>query len=140
RDGAHADPRHRARLDAGLVAAARRVAVTSSLRDLARAAGIDPEYTSWRGEPARASDDSLRQALHALAPDLGVDVTRPDAAAELLRLQWSEVVPPVVLAWDGTLSLPFSVPAERDAEWSCEVTTEEGSTFAARGRLFELPA
>jgi 4-alpha-glucanotransferase len=111
-----------------------------ALRELARLAGIDPEYTSWRQQPTAASDDAIRQVLHALAPELGIDVTRDDAEQALLAEQWREVVPPVVLAWDGTLALPFAVPAERDGTWTCEVTTEQGATLAARGQLFDLPA
>jgi 4-alpha-glucanotransferase len=114
-----------------------------SLRDLANAAGLDPEYTSWKGEPAAASDESLRLALRAFARDLGVEVERmgPHAALQALeRKRWLEVVPPVVLAWDGRLSLPFSVPAEMDLDWECEVTTEQGGVVRAHGRLFDLPA
>ncbi|HEU4610520.1 MAG TPA: 4-alpha-glucanotransferase, partial [Kofleriaceae bacterium] len=111
-----------------------------SLRDVARAAGLDPDYTSWNGKPAGASEESLRLALHALAPDLGVDVERADALTALEHARWREVVPPVVLAWDGRLSLPFSVPADMDLDWECEVKTEQGGTFRAHGRLFDLPA
>lgn len=111
-----------------------------SLRDLARAAGLDVEYTSWRGESVAASDESLRLALRALAPDLGIDLDSANAAAELERKHWLEVVPDVVLAWDGRASIPFRVPAEMDLDWECEITTEEGAVFRAHGRLFDLPA
>lgn len=111
-----------------------------SLRDLARAAGLDAEYTSWKGEQAAASDESLWLALRALARDLGVDLDHPHAAAELERKRWLEIVPAVVLAWDGRVSIPFQVPAEMDLDWECEVTTEQGGVFRAHGRLFDLPA
>ena len=111
-----------------------------SLRELARAAGIDPEYTSWRGEPAAASDESVRAALAAIARDLGVDISAPDVLAQLERQRWAERVPPVVVAWDGTLEVPFSVPAEDNAEWELEVETEGGGLHRAHGRLFDLPA
>jgi 4-alpha-glucanotransferase len=111
-----------------------------SLRDLAKAAGIDPDYTSWRGEPTSASDESVRLALSALARELGIDIERPDARHALEQKQWLEIVPPVVLAWDGRMSLPFSVPADMDLEWECEVTTEQGGLVRAHGRLFDLPA
>jgi 4-alpha-glucanotransferase len=114
------------------------------LRELARAAGIDPEYTSWRGEPATASDEALLQALRALAPDLGIAITNADdapaALRELEQRRWLEIVPPVVLAWDGLLVVPFSVAAELDGEWEIEVETETGAVHRAHGRLFELPA
>jgi 4-alpha-glucanotransferase len=111
-----------------------------SLRALASAAGLDVEYTDWKGQHTVASDESVRMALAALAPGLGIDVERADAQQELERKRWLEVVPPVVLAWDGRVSLPFSVPAEMDLEWECEVSTEQGGIFRARGRLFDLPA
>ncbi|MGE5182126.1 MAG: 4-alpha-glucanotransferase [Acidobacteriota bacterium] len=114
------------------------------LRDLARAAGLDPEYTSWRGEPAASSDESLLLTLRALAPDLGIAVGGPDdapaAIRELERRRWRELVPPVVLAWDGALEVPFAVPAEFDDDWEIEVTTEGGGVHRGRGRLFDLPA
>lgn len=114
------------------------------LRELARAAGIEPEYTSWRGEPATASDAALLRALAALAPDLGVAIASPDdapaALRELERRRWHEIVGPVALAWDGELELAFAVPAEYDDDWSIEVTTERGARHHARGRLFDLPA
>ena len=98
------------------------------LQALARAAGLDPEYTDWRGQRVTSSDETLRLALTAL----GVDPDRGDAVAELERRRWMDIVPPVVLAWDGELVLPFSVPAELDLDWECTVTTEEGGLFRAR--------
>jgi 4-alpha-glucanotransferase len=114
----------------------------TGLRDLARAAGLDPEYRSWRGEAASSSDASLIAALRALAPDLGIvfDAERdaPAAIMALDRARWTEVVPPVVIGWDGELIVPFSVPAALDDTWEVEVVTESGRTVHARGRLFEL--
>ena len=113
-----------------------------SLRDLARTAGIDADYTSWRGEPTSASDEAVLAALHALAGDLDLDVARiedaPAAEKELERRKWAEVGPPVAIAWDGMLELPFSVPAEFDDDWEVEVTLEGGGVVRAHGRLFEL--
>jgi 4-alpha-glucanotransferase len=111
-----------------------------SLKDLARAAGFDPEYTNWRGEPTVTSDESLRLALKTIAPELGVDLERPDALHVLEQKKWLDVVPPIVLAWDGRLVLPFSVPAEMDLDWECEITLEGGGGIRAHGRLFDLPA
>jgi 4-alpha-glucanotransferase len=115
-----------------------------SLRDLARAAGIDADYTSWRGEPTSASDEAVLAALHALAGDLDLDVSRvedaPAVEKELARRTWAEVGPPVVVAWDGVLELPFRVPAEFDDDWEVEVTLEGGGVVRAHGRLFDLPA
>src|SRR5262245_39394276 len=116
----------------------------TALRELATSAGLDPEYRSWRGEPAAASDEAVSRALRALAPDLGVAFHAPsDAPAALAALESArsaEVVPPVVLGWDGELVVPFSVQAQRDGRWEVEVATESGRTVRAHGTLFELPA
>src|SRR5215470_179326 len=118
--------------------------MTAELRELAAAAGIDASYRSWRGEPVAASDEALTAALRALAPDLGVAFERaPDAPGALValeRVRWAEVVPPVVIGWDGALVVPFSVPAELDGRWEVHVTTETGRTIHARGRMYDLPA
>jgi len=114
-----------------------------SLRELARAAGIDAEYADWRGKPTAASEESVRLALTALAPDLGFDVNAHDAVAQLERHRWTTMVPEAIVAWDGLLVVPFSVPADQDGDWELEVTTEErgeGGTFRAAGKLFHLPA
>lgn len=115
--------------------------MSSSLRELARAAGIDAQYADWRGRPTGASDESVRMAMSALAPDLGVsNIDAHDALEQLERARWSRLVPDVVLAWDGLCIVPFSVDARVDGDWEVEVTTEEGGTFRAKGRLFDLPA
>jgi len=114
--------------------------VSLNLVDLARAAGFEPQYHSWRGEHVTSSDETLRMALAAVGPELGVDLERNDAIQALEHRQYQEIVPPVVLAWDGQLALPFSVPAEFDDNWECEVTLEDGGVIRAHGRLFDLPA
>jgi 4-alpha-glucanotransferase len=106
----------------------------SQLRELARVAGIDPEYTSWRGEPTASSDESLRLALGALGVDPATD------PKQLERQRWQEIVPPVVVGWDGTLEVPFAVPADDNDDWELEVATEGGGLVRAHGRLFDLPA
>ena len=60
---------------------------------LCRAAGIDADYTSWRGEPTSASDEAVLAALHALAGDLDLNLARVDdtrAAEKELRSAESE--------------------------------------------------
>lgn len=117
--------------------------MVANLRDVAHAAGIDPDYTSWRGEPTSASDDSVRAALKALVPDLGFDVLALDpeaAVTQLERSKWAERVPPVIVAWDGELEVPFRVAAEDDADWELSVTTEDHRTLATNGRLFAIDA
>jgi 4-alpha-glucanotransferase len=116
----------------------------SALRELANAAGIDVTYTNWRDEPTSASDESVLAALRALAPDLGIKIDRaedaPAALGVLERERWHRLVPHVVIGWDGSIVVPFSVPAESDFEWEIEVTTESGRVVRAHGKLFDLPA
>jgi 4-alpha-glucanotransferase len=111
--------------------------MTIGLRELARAAGIDPEYTSWRGEPSASSDAALACALRAL----GVPIDDPASTVRALeRARWREIVGPVVLATGGVVEVPFAVPADFDDDWMIEVTTEAGARHRARGRLYDLPA
>jgi len=116
----------------------------TALHELADAAGLDPEYRGWNDAPVASSDESLTAALRALAPDLGIVFDGPDdaaaAVAALGRARWAEIVPPVVLAWDGELDVPFAVRAELDDAWEVEITTEAGRTIRAHGRLFDLVA
>lgn len=116
----------------------------AGVRELASALGLDASYWSWRGEAVSASDEALEQAIRALATDRGVAYDGPgDVAGALValeRMRWAEVVPPVVIGWDGALVVPFSLPAELDGRWEIEVVTELGATVRASGRLFELPA
>ena len=111
---------------------------------LARAAGIDAEYTSWRGVQTTSSDEALLHALRALGPGLGFHIDRiEDASIALVareRARWSEAVPPVVVGWDGDVVVPMSVPAETDGDWEIEITTESGRVVRANGRLFALAA
>lgn len=58
----------------------------------------------------------------------------------LERARWTEVAPPVVIGWDGSLTVPFAVPAEDNLDWEVEVTTEGGQRIRAHGRMFDLPA
>jgi 4-alpha-glucanotransferase len=116
----------------------------TKLRELAIAAGLDPEYLGWNGAPIVSSDASLFAMLRALAPDLGVAFDRiedaPAALAAIAHARWAEPVPPVVIGWDGALVVPFHVAADVDAAWQVTVTTETGRTVHAHGHLFTLPA
>ena len=110
----------------------------TDLAALAAAVGVDTAYVGWRGAPVAASAEALAAALTAL----GHDVRKPDAAAAAVeRARWGEVVPPVVVAWDGaTAVVPARVPAEVDAAWRLELTTEGGDDAVADGHLFAAPA
>lgn len=116
-------------------------AAPAPLLALARAAGLEPAYTGWRGAEVTAS----AEALVAVLAELGLPITAPDdvaaAAAEVERRQWAEVVPPVVVAWDADdLDVPLRVPADVDGAWELELIAEGGETRRAAGRLFHLHA
>lgn len=116
----------------------------TALRELAKAAGLDVEYENWRGAPTAASDEAVFAMLRALAPDLGIELERPEDAAGAIAVlehkRWRQIVPPVVIGWSGGLVVPFSAPAEQDGPWEVEVTTESGRTVRAHGMLFDLHA
>jgi hypothetical protein len=52
----------------------------TALRELARAAGLEVDYLSWRGAPACASDETVLAVLSALGGELGFSIQRPDDA------------------------------------------------------------
>ena len=116
----------------------------SALRELAKAAGLDAEYADFRGQLTAASDEAVFATLKALAPDLGIKLERvddaPGAIAVLERERWRQIVPAVVVGWNGSIAVPFSVPAQQDEAWEVEITTESGRAVKAHGRLFDLPA
>ncbi len=113
------------------------------LRKLADIAGLDVQYAAWNGKPTAASDESVLATLRAMAPDLGITIENSEDAAHAISVleaeKWNEIVPPVVIGWDGAIVVPFAVPAEDDLPWEIEVTTESGHVVRAHGRLFELP-
>ncbi|MEZ4404176.1 MAG: 4-alpha-glucanotransferase [Kofleriaceae bacterium] len=110
----------------------------SALAALARAAGVDVDYLGWRGQPVAARPEALAAVLAAL----GHDVRDPDAArAAHERARWAEVVPPVLVAWDGgPVHVPVRCRADVDAAWTVTIETEGGAVAQAAGRLFAAPA
>lgn len=126
-----------------------------ALRELARAAGVEPAYRGWDGQPVVAGAGALRAVL----AELGIAVDDPAriglALAALERAQWSEVVPPVLIAWtDGggvggghgrkqgplAVEVPLRGPADVDLPCELELVTERGATARVSGRLFEAGA
>ncbi|MBZ0238530.1 MAG: hypothetical protein K8M05_39825, partial [Deltaproteobacteria bacterium] len=111
------------------------------LLELARAAGLEPSYTGWKGEAVTASAEALVAVLRSLGVPVGAVDQLDEAWAEIERRRWGELVPPVVVAWDDApLALPIRVAAEDDGAWEVEVTTESGQVHRAAGRLHDLPA
>jgi 4-alpha-glucanotransferase len=115
--------------------------VNHQLIELARAAGLEPSYTGWKGEAVTASAEALVAVLRSLGVPVKAADQLDEAWAEVERRTWGEIVPPVVVAWDDApLVVAMRVPAEEDAAWELVVTTERGETHRASGRLFDLPA
>ncbi len=115
-----------------------------SLHALARAAGLETDYTNFEGHRTVTSDESLVAMLKTLVPDLGIAFSSvndaPAAMTALEHLKHAEIVPPVVIGWGRELVVPFSVVADQDSPWEVVVTTESGQTVRASGRMFHLPA
>lgn len=111
------------------------------LIELARAAGLEPSYTGWKGESVTASDEALIVVLRSLGLPVEAVDRLDEAWAEIERRRWGELVPPVVVAWDDApLAVPLRVAADDDGAWELEVTTEHGHVHRASGRLHDLPA
>ncbi len=122
-----------------------------ALRELARAAGVEPTYRGWDGRTVVAGAG----ALAAVLAELGIVADGPAQLgavhAELERARYREVVPPVLVAWvDGegreaargplTVDVPLRVPADVDLGCELTLTTERGATARVAGRLFEAAA
>lgn len=87
-------------------------AVQSSLDPLVRKFGIQSSYEAATGEKVEASDEAILAVLRALGADPDGDIegfVRQDREAE-----WSRMVDPVILAWDGQLN-EFCVRATASA-------------------------
>ena len=75
-----------------------------ALRSLARAMGVHTHYTDGLRRPVTVGPDTLVRVCAAL----GAPVARPEDATEALRAREARVdvhrLPPVQVAWDGTLA------------------------------------
>ncbi|MGE0869561.1 MAG: 4-alpha-glucanotransferase [Kofleriaceae bacterium] len=122
----------------------RRGAHVTALRELARSCGLEVEYASWRGQTVAAHDDAVLDVLAAMGGDYGFSIRRPDdvpsAITAVERERWHEIVPPVVVGWDGAIVVPLAMPARTDGAWELSVTTESGRVVERRGRVSDLDA
>ena len=82
-----------------------------ALRSLARAMGVHARYTDGLGKRVTVAPETLLRVCAAL----GALVERPGDAAGALRAyrdtRKTELVPPVLVAWDGSLA-PLVIHAE----------------------------
>jgi 4-alpha-glucanotransferase len=94
-----------------------------ALRSLARAMGVHTRYTDGLGRRVIVAPETLVRVCAAL----GAPVERPGDAAGALREHRKTgnagLVPPVLVAWDGSLA-PLAIPTDRPVQ--VQVHTEEG--------------
>ena len=92
-----------------------------AVRSLARALGVATRFTDGLGKPVAVGPETLVRVCAAL----GAPVTRPgDAAAALAAIRANRhagLVPPVLVAWDGSLGpVRIAVPGPVQAELQLE--------------------
>ena len=94
-----------------------------ALRSLARAMGVHTRYTNGLGKRVIVAPETLVRVCAAL----GAPVERPGDAAGALRAyretRKGELVPPVLVAWDGSLA-PLASSTDRQAQ--VQVHLEDG--------------
>src|SRR3954465_1154390 len=95
-----------------------------ALRSLARAMGVHTRYTDGLGKRVTVAPETLVRVCAAL----GASVERPSDAAGALRayrdIKKAELVPPVLVAWDGSLA-PLAIRGEGPVQ--IQVQLEDGS-------------
>lgn len=102
-----------------------------ALRSLARAIGVRTRYTDGLGRPVTVSPETLVRVCAAV----GAPVARPADAVEALRAHRAtrdtELVPPVLVAWDGVLP-PLTPRSE--GEVHAELQLEDGGVVPLETR------
>lgn len=96
------------------------------LHRLARLYGVQPTYVDAAGVRRISPPETILALLRGLGASVARVADLPDALRETRGRMWSEVVPPVVVAWDGgPLTADLRVPAGTDrVRW--ELTLENG--------------
>jgi 4-alpha-glucanotransferase len=85
-----------------------------SLRSLARAKGVHTRYIDGLGKPVRVAPETLLRVCVALGASIERLTDAPDALRAHKEMQGRQLLPPVLVAWDGVLSpvfLPEDLPA-----------------------------
>ncbi|TFV96570.1 4-alpha-glucanotransferase, partial [Oxalobacteraceae bacterium OM1] len=97
--------------------------------DLARAAGLAPEWTDAFGKPQQVKPDGLRAILEALGFPCGSEEQARDSQARLAQ-QESDMVPPLITAEVGQ---PVALGALRTlAGQSYRIELEDGGQLDGR--------
>lgn len=112
---------------------------SNKLRALAEWHGIQVSYTDIHGN---VKDAPPRQIISMLQI-LGVSITDANDLEPALRearyAAWTELLPPVVTAWDGHGSVDLHLPSHvADADYHYTVTTEQGKTLVGQGSLYDV--
>ena len=109
-----------------------------ALRSLARAMGVHTRYINGLGKRVTVAPETLVRVCAAL----GALVERPGDAADALRshkeTMKAEMVPPVLVAWDGALA-PLAIPPDPTVE--VQVHLEDGTVvpLARSGSRYRAP-
>lgn len=99
--------------------------IPAALTDLARSFGIATEYTDWRGNYVRVSEDTIRTVLSVFDVDTSSPESLDRAVRDRAEQPWRQVVPPVVVLREGwTPWVPIHIP--HGAQPRVKVVLEEG--------------
>ena len=112
--------------------------LTHELAALAESQGLQTSYVDIHGTRQQASGHRVVQILRALG-GLGEDET-PGQALHRTRIeQWNEILPPVVVAWNGEGHMLLRVPEHVTGQFRLSITTEQGDVIHRDGHLESLP-
>lgn len=111
---------------------------TDPLVALANLHGLQTDFVDFGGATVTAPEERLRRTLDALGVPVG-DADPAPLLEHALREHWAEVMPPVVVAWDGQAEVPLRLPASRTGAYALEVQTENGESRRSEGQLDALP-
>ncbi len=109
------------------------LAPATELRRLAAALGVATEFVDGLGRTVRPGDDTLIAVCRALGSPVG---SAADAAAALEAhlVEEAQAVPPVLVAWDGTLTLPAALAGAEG-----RIRLESGDECAVEGGVDRSP-
>ncbi|MEZ5393789.1 MAG: 4-alpha-glucanotransferase [Bryobacterales bacterium] len=113
--------------------------VLDPLRRLARLHGVLPVYR----DGFKRFRDASQETLLAVLRELGVDIDRPEQAAERLMAdrieRWSRLAPPTAVVWgDDPLRLNLHLPAGFEGDVAWELMREDGERQFGERRVEDL--
>jgi 4-alpha-glucanotransferase len=99
-----------------------------TLEALARSLGIQTEFTDSAGKTQIASPETLKALLRFWEIDIKSASDIRDAVRDQQITQANQVLPPVIVAWDGQpFKLEMQIPSNwEDSQASCQLTSDEG--------------